>query len=68
MVVGERSEEFPFMIEYQLKKSKGLGMKVSSSADGWIVIVDLSASGVVKKDGRIRYVVLDNLLNLNFVV
>ena len=54
MIVGQRSEEFPFMIEYQLKKSKGLGMKVSSSADGRIVIVELSASGAVKKDSRIR--------------
>ena len=54
MVVGQRSDEFPFMIEYQLKKSKGLGMKVTSSDDGRIVIAELSASGVLNKDGRIR--------------
>jgi hypothetical protein len=54
MVVGQRSEEHPFMIEYQLKKSKGLGIKLNSSADGRIVIVELSGSGVVKKDGQIR--------------
>ncbi|XP_028398955.1 uncharacterized protein LOC114522468 [Dendronephthya gigantea] len=54
MVIGKRSEDFPFMIEFELKKSKGLGMKVSSSADGRIVIVELSASGILKKDGRIR--------------
>lgn len=54
MVVGQRSDEFPFMIEYQLKKSKGLGMKVTSSDDGRIVIAELSASGVLNKDGQIR--------------
>ena len=54
MVVGQRSEEHPFMIEYQLKKSKGLGIKLNSSADGRIVVVELSGSGVVKKDGHIR--------------
>ena len=54
MVVGQRSEEFPFMIEYQLKKSKSLGIKISSSSDGRIVIVELSAHGIVKKDGQIR--------------
>ena len=58
MVVGHRSEEFPFMIEYQLKKSKGLGMKVAPSTDGRIVIAELSASGVLNKDGRIRWVSL----------
>lgn len=54
MVVGQRSEKFPFMIEYQLKKSKGLGIKVGRSADGRIVIAELSSAGAVKKDGRIR--------------
>ena len=54
MVVGKRSEDFPFMIELQLKKSKGLGMKVGSSADGRILIVELSTNGILKKDGRIR--------------
>ena len=63
LVVGQRSEEHPFMIEYQLKKSKGLGIKVNSSADGRIVVVELSGSGVVKKDGQIR--VNDYLIAIN---
>ena len=55
MVVGSRSEDFPFMIEYHAKKSKSLGMKVCSTSEGRIRVVELSSNGIVKKDGRIRF-------------
>lgn len=54
MVIGQRCENVPFMIELQLRKSKGLGLKVCPSLDGRIIIADLLASGALKKDGRVR--------------
>ena len=53
LTFGQRSEIQPFVIEYQ-RMFKGLGIKVMLDEEEQVMITEVSATGLVGKDGNIR--------------
>ena len=54
LIFGRRSDTRPFVIEYQ-RMFRGLGVKVLLDEEELVMITDISPSGLVGKDGNIRY-------------
>ena len=48
-----RSEEEPFLVSV-LKGILGVGMKVSTTPEGWVRVDEIQSSGPIAKDGNIR--------------
>eukprot|EP00794_Sanderia_malayensis_P009948 gene9948-10968_t len=62
LTYGKRSEDQPFVIEYQ-RMFRGLGIKVMLDEEELVMISEISSSGLVHKDGNVR--VGDFLISVN---